>query len=336
MQKSTIPHSSPSSALTTYIEPTVRSMPRLEDEWEERNTKDLPSLDVITSLVGHALELPIERQDPLTVLPGSKSEKSCRRAFEHQWQHCGTRIANQGGCEREVDLFAVTLATRKSKSRRGPTAGATLRVIFSQKTPFDGQSGPTERAIMTIDDFPTYYKCKRFSELYPELDKPEEPNAYGASIPPSMGTAIATKIKQEGNAGLDEYLARTMVQGVDQMLALHFEDSGKVYIPDPWPVPESGKSAYDAPTEPSSSKITPEQAREQAKMDLFAQDTLKTIAADRLSPEEEALLSQFEPEIAAWWSQLSNEGTKKTKKTKRGSKKNAKAAAGPSAMSDDA
>ena len=143
MQQSTIPHGSSSSALTTCVEPPVRSMPRLEDEWQKRNTEDLPSLDVITSLVSHALELPIERQDPLTVLPGSKSERSCRRALEHQWQHCGTRIANQGGCEREVDLTAVTLATRKSKSHHKQRAGATLRVIFSRRRPVGGQSGPT-------------------------------------------------------------------------------------------------------------------------------------------------------------------------------------------------
>jgi hypothetical protein len=126
-----------------------------------------------------------------------------------------------------------------------------------------------------------------------------------------------------------------MVQGVDQMLELHFEGSGKVYIPDPWPVPELGMSAYDAPTEPSSSELTPEQAREQAEMDQFAQDTLKNTkkpAAERLSPEEKAVLSQIGPEIAAWWSQVSNEGPKKTK---RGNEKKAEAAAGPSAMSDD-
>jgi hypothetical protein len=335
MQQSTVPPSS-LSALPTYIEPSVRSMPRLEDEWSKRNTKDLPPLDVITTLVDHALELPLERQDPLTILPGSRSDRSCRSALEHQWQHCGTRIANQGGCEREVDLFAVSLATEESESPHGPTTGATLRVIFSRKKQVDGQSRPTERATMTIDDFPPYYKGKHLHELYPDSDRPKEPNAYGASIPPSMDTAIATKIKQEGDAGLDEYLAHSMVQGVDQMLKLHFGGSGEVYIQDPWPVPELGMSAYDAPTAPGSIELTPEQAREQAEMDQFTQDTLKKTkkpAADRLSPEEKAAFSQIGPEIAAWLSQRSNGGTTKTK---RGKEKKGKSTAGPSAMSDDA
>jgi hypothetical protein len=335
MPQSTIPHGSMSSALATCYKPSVNSIPIFEDECRKRHLPDLPSLDAIISLVGRTLTLDRGSQDPLKMTQGSEEEKDYRDPIEHHWQHCGTRIANLGGWETEVDLFAVDLATRKSESHETERAGTTLRAIMSQrKRRVDGQSGPTPRATFSVDDFPPFYETIMNNEIDSVSPvEPNEPNAYIVSVPHSMFTAMKTKIEEGGDARLHPILAQTMVHGVDKMLKLHFEGPGEVSIPDQWPAPETGMSAYHPSTEPGSRRLTAAEAVEQAEMDQLAHDIQSKFAPKPLSPEEKARSTQIGSEFAAWISQQSK---KRAKKEKRGNKKKAQTDAGPSAMSDNA
>jgi hypothetical protein len=335
MPQSTVPHGSTSSELTTCYKPPVNSIPIFEDECRKRDLPGLPSLDAIISLVGRTLTLDRGSQDPLKMTQGSEEEKDYLDPIKHHWQHCGTVTADLGGWVTEVDLFAVDLATRKSESHETERAGTTLRAIVSQrKRRVDGQSGPTPSATFSVDDFPTFYETITNNKIDPlEPVEPKDPNAYIVGIPHSMVTAMKTKIEEGGDARLHPILAQSMVHGVDKMLQLHFEGPGEVYIPNPWPAPETGMSAYNPSTEPGSSRLTAAQALKQAEMDQFAHDIQSKFAPKPLSPEENALSAQIATEFAAWRSQLSSKGEKKTK---RGKNEKRKSAAGSSARSDDA
>jgi hypothetical protein len=346
MQDATIPNSSMSSELTKCPQPPYNSIPRLEDEWKERNVGKLPSLDAIVSLVGHALTKDLASQDPLTIQPGSREEADYRNPPLHHWQHCGTRTAADGESEARVDLFAVELGTRKTKSNVEGRSGVTLRTIFTQrKSRIDGKPEPAPRATMSIDSFPTYTEHQISEQRWPagNRDKPNFPNVYASSIPDSMVPAIGRKIDAGGDAELEKTLAETMVQGMDQFLKLHFEGR-EVTISRPWDLPRS--FTYDPGTHDDSvlqaAHINNEwdAMAEEARQNQGVQDT-KEYDDEYLCPEKKAERDQADSKLFGGFP--SHQGhtqqeqvSKKPKKSKNGKSKRAKRAissqtdAGPS------
>ena len=329
MQDSTGPQGSTSSALTTCYKPPANTIPIpiFEDECSKRAITDLPSLDAMASLVGNTLTLDLESQDPLRMTPGSKAEKHYLKPIKHHWQHYGTENVTLGEWETRVDLFAVDLATRKSKSQAAQRSGLTLRAIFSQRRRrLDGRSGGIPRASMSFDNFPTHFEFEINSEIDRTGDpkRPNHPNAYVVSVPHSMIAAMEAKISEGGDADLPEILAQTMVHKVDQILGLHFEGSGEVIIPHLWSIPP-----VVAHTNRSENILTRQNDHIYDEWDALAREELeKQRAEDAEQREEDAAYNEegswspterarLEEEFRALKNSTQNMRKSKMKKSKR-------------------
>jgi len=104
-----------------------------------------------------------------------------------------------------------------------------------------------------------------------------------------MYTDMEEKITEGGDAGFDEDFAHCMIQGVDSMLGLHFEGSGKVEISEPWDIPRFVKH-----TETSCDNASVPETYEDNECDDIARQILgNQDAADFRQELDQALIPAF-------------------------------------------
>jgi hypothetical protein len=232
-----------SSGVEDFADSDAYTIPSLQDILTENSVTVAPTPDGLVSLFTHDLESGDPIPNLFSFQAGSHQEQDYLNPTVHNWRYLGNRSVSLGGRESEAYLFAVDVKQRLGRTRNGSNdhihEGVTARVLLTEKGTQDDKQSP--EAVLSIDNFLNTIEHEMHDryDLEASLDSaPYAPKRFLAKVPPSLVSALKTKMTATGDADLNRARAFAIVSDINDNLKSHFEGSGDVTVSDPWPVPK--------------------------------------------------------------------------------------------------
>jgi hypothetical protein len=232
-----------SSGVEDFADSDAYTIPSLQDILTENSVTVAPTPDGLVSLFTHDLESGDPIPNLFSFQAGSHQEQDYLNPTVHNWRYLGNRSVSLGGRESEAYLFAVDVKQRLGRTRNGSNdhihEGVTARVLLTEKGTQDDKQSP--EAVLSIDNFLNTIEHEMHDRYDPEASQdmaPYAPKRFVAKVPPSLVSALKTKMTATGDADLNRPRAFAIVSDIVDNLKSHFEGSGDVTVSDPWPVPK--------------------------------------------------------------------------------------------------